>query len=81
MQGAHMFSAFACWQADEPFGVLKSNGLSTMGYALPAAIASSLHEPERAVAAVTGDGGMAMCLSELATAGGAWLQIGGGRLQ
>ncbi len=66
--GAHMFSAFACWRAEEPFGVLKSNGLSTMGYALPAAIASCLHEPERRVVAVTGDGGMMMCLSELATA-------------
>lgn len=66
--GAHMFSALACWNAEEPFGVLKSNGLSTMGYALPAAIASSLHQPERPVVAVTGDGGMMMCLSELATA-------------
>lgn len=66
--GAHMFAALACWQATEPFGVLKSNGLSTMGFALPAAIASSLQEPEREVVAITGDGGLMMCLSELATA-------------
>lgn len=39
--GAHMFSALASWPADEPFGVLKSNGLSTVGFALPAAIASA----------------------------------------
>jgi len=66
--GAHMISALAFWQADQPFGVLKSNGLSTMGFALPAAIASALQEPERPVVAVTGDGGLMMCLSELTTA-------------
>jgi acetolactate synthase-1/2/3 large subunit len=66
--GAHMFSAMCSWRAEEPFGVLKSNGLSTMGFALPAAIASALQEPERPVVAVTGDGGLMMCLGELATA-------------
>ncbi len=66
--GAHMFSALARWPADEPFGVLKSNGLSTMAFALPAAIASALQAPGRPVAAITGDGGLMMCLAELATA-------------
>ena len=66
--GAHMFSTLAAWPAEEPFGVLKSNGLSTMGYALPAAIASALEDPARHVIAVTGDGGMMMCLAELTTA-------------
>lgn len=66
--GAHMFSAFALWPAEEPFGILKSDGLSTMGFALPAAIASALQEPERPVLAITGDGGLMMCLSELTTA-------------
>ena len=66
--GAHMFSAMAFWEARAPHDVLKSNGLSTMGYALPAAIASALHEPDRPAVAMTGDGGLMMCLSELATA-------------
>ncbi len=66
--GAHMFSLMASWQARAPFDVLKSNGLSTMAYALPAGIAASLHEPHRWVIAVTGDGGLMMCLAELATA-------------
>ena len=66
--GAHMVSAMALWAASEVNGVLKSNGLSTMGYAVPAAIASALHEPARPVIAVTGDGGMLMALAELATA-------------
>ena len=66
--GAHMFSALGLWQAEEPNDVLKSNGLSTMGFALPAAIASALEEPTRPVIAMTGDGGLHMCLAELATA-------------
>jgi acetolactate synthase-1/2/3 large subunit len=66
--GAHMFSAMAFWEALAPYDVLKSNGLSTMGYALPAAIASALHEPDRPAVAMTGDGGLMMCLAELATA-------------
>ncbi len=66
--GAHMFSVMARWPATQPHDVLKSNGLSTMGFALPAAIASYLTDPDRPVIAVTGDGGMLMCLAELSTA-------------
>ncbi|MDA7946965.1 MAG: thiamine pyrophosphate-binding protein [Hyphomicrobiaceae bacterium] len=66
--GAHMFATLASWRAEEPFSVLKSNGLSTMGFALPAALASSLEHPDRPVVAVTGDGGMMMMLAELTTA-------------
>lgn len=66
--GAHMIPALAQWTAREPAGVLKSNGLSTMGYALPAAIGSTCAEPGRPVVAITGDGGAMMCLGEMATA-------------
>jgi len=66
--GAHMFSAMTQWTARYPHDVLKSNGLSTMGFALPAAIASALEDPERPVIAFTGDGGLMMCLAELSTA-------------
>lgn len=66
--GAHMFSAMAFWPAAQPYDVLISNGLATMAYALPAAIASALHEPERPAIAFTGDGGLLMCLGELSVA-------------
>ncbi|MEM7224369.1 MAG: thiamine pyrophosphate-dependent enzyme [Pseudomonadota bacterium] len=66
--GAHMFSAMTQWRAEQPFDLLKSNGLSTMGFALPAALAAALHTPARPVAAAIGDGGLMMCLGELATA-------------
>ncbi|MGB0630833.1 MAG: thiamine pyrophosphate-binding protein, partial [Alphaproteobacteria bacterium] len=66
--GAHMFSAMTRWPANAPHDVLKSNGLSTMGYAVPAALAGWLHEPDRPAVAITGDGGMMMSLAELSTA-------------
>jgi acetolactate synthase-1/2/3 large subunit len=66
--GAHMFSAMAFWPCAEPHDALISNGLATMAFALPAAIAASLHQPDRAVIAFTGDGGLLMCLGELSTA-------------
>jgi acetolactate synthase-1/2/3 large subunit len=66
--GAHMISAMARIQVREARQVLKSTGLSTMGFALPAAIAASLVAPQRRVIAFTGDGGLMMCLAELSTA-------------
>ena len=66
--GAHMFSACAFWPAAAPRDVLISNGLATMGFALPAAIAAALHDPDRGAIAMTGDGGLMMCLGELKTA-------------
>ena len=66
--GAHMFSAVAFWPAAAPLDVLISNGLATMAFALPAGLAATLHDPERGAVAMTGDGGLMMCLGELATA-------------
>jgi acetolactate synthase-1/2/3 large subunit len=66
--GAHMFSATAFWPCSRPRDLLISNGLATMGFALPAAIAAALHDPARGAVAFTGDGGLMMCVAELATA-------------
>jgi len=66
--GAHMFSATAFWECEAPRDLLISNGLATMGFALPAAIGAALADPGRKVIAFTGDGGLAMCLGELMTA-------------
>jgi len=66
--GAHMFPATAYWQAVEPGELLISNGLATMGFALPAAIAAQLVHPERRVICLTGDGGLMMVAAELETA-------------
>ncbi len=66
--GAHMFPATTFWQAERPGDLLISNGLATMGFALPAGIAAALHDPARGALAFTGDGGLLMALGELATA-------------
>ncbi len=66
--GAHMVPATMLWPVAEPNGMLISNGLSTMGFALPAAIGAALADRARPVVALTGDGGLLMCVSELATA-------------
>jgi len=66
--GAHMFPVMSLWPAHEPCGVLISNGLATMGFALPAAIGAALLDAPRPVVAFTGDGGLLMCLGELKTA-------------
>ena len=45
-----------------------TNGWSSMGFAIPAAIAAKLCKPELAVCAVAGDGGFLMTVGELAVA-------------
>ncbi|MBV8052771.1 MAG: thiamine pyrophosphate-binding protein [Acidobacteriaceae bacterium] len=66
--GAHMFPVMCLWPAKEPCGVLISNGLSTMAFALPAAIGACLLNPSQPIVVFTGDGGLLMCLGELRTA-------------
>ncbi|MEX0984628.1 MAG: acetolactate synthase large subunit [Actinomycetota bacterium] len=52
----------------EPNTCLLSNGLATMAFALPGAIAAKLVHPERRVLAVMGDGAFAMSMAEIETA-------------
>ena len=73
--GAHMFPATMLWPISCPNGMLISNGLSTMGFALPAAIGAALLDRERPVVALTGDGGLLMCAGELLTAAREKLRI------
>ena len=72
--GAHMLVAMPLWHVTQPKMLLTSSGLATMGYALPAAIAAALclpqtqGQPQAAVLAFTGDGGLGMTLAEIETA-------------
>ncbi|QSX08357.1 biosynthetic-type acetolactate synthase large subunit [Alkalibacter rhizosphaerae] len=47
---------------------LTSGGLGTMAYSLPAAIGVKIANPDRQVICVIGDGGIQMCIGELAVA-------------
>jgi acetolactate synthase-1/2/3 large subunit len=51
----------------EPNTCLMSNGLSTMGWALPGAIGARLARPDARVIAATGDGGFLMNSQEIET--------------
>ncbi|HWL46547.1 MAG TPA: thiamine pyrophosphate-dependent enzyme, partial [Sphingomonadaceae bacterium] len=66
--GAHMLPVMHLWKTRSPNGALISRGLSTMAFALPAAIAAHLADPATPTVAFTGDGGLMMCTGELATA-------------
>ena len=65
--GAHFLAIMPFWPAVAPMQLLISNGLATMGFALPAAIAAALARPGQPVACMVGDGGLAMTLAELET--------------
>ena len=55
------------WQVHAPDLYFGSSGANTMGFSLPAALASSLIRPERKTVALVGDGGFLMKASELET--------------
>jgi acetolactate synthase I/II/III large subunit len=66
--GAHMFAAVEFWRTPAHRSFLISNGLATMGFAVPSAIGAAQVDPSTHAIAITGDGGMAYNAFELATA-------------
>jgi acetolactate synthase I/II/III large subunit len=73
--GSHKLLVGQGWLACEPRSVLMTNGLSAMGFGLPAAIAAKLTFPDRPVVALIGDGGFAMTATELRIASGRGLGV------
>jgi acetolactate synthase-1/2/3 large subunit len=66
--GAHLHLVGQQWQTPEPQKLIMTNGWSSMGFAIPAALGAKLCHPELPVAAIMGDGGFTMAVGELATA-------------
>lgn len=66
--GAHLHLIGQQWQTPAPQCQIMTNGGSSMGYAIPAAIGAKLSCPDRPVCCVVGDGGFMMMAGELATA-------------
>jgi acetolactate synthase-1/2/3 large subunit len=64
--GSHRILINHVWQSYEPRTLLQSNGLGSMGYALPAAIAAQLIFPKRPVLAMMGEAGLDMVIGEMA---------------
>src|SRR5216683_5501080 len=73
--GSHKIMAGQVWQATEPRSVLMTNGLSAMGFGVPAAIAAKLTRPDRPVIALVGDGGFAMAATEMRIASALGLPV------
>jgi acetolactate synthase-1/2/3 large subunit len=73
--GSHKLLVGQGWTATRPRGVLMTNGLSAMGFGLPAAIAAKMTYPGRQVVAMIGDGGLAMTATELRLAAARGLGI------
>ncbi len=66
--GSHKMWVARNFSACCPNGCIISNGLASMGIALPGAVAAALHAPKRRIVAVMGDGGFLMNSQELETA-------------
>jgi 5-guanidino-2-oxopentanoate decarboxylase len=66
--GAAAYTANVAFRCSRPRSYFYPVGLSTMGYALPAAIGAKIAAPDRAAIALTGDGGFLFTAAELGTA-------------
>jgi acetolactate synthase-1/2/3 large subunit len=66
--GAHTHLIGQLWRTPAPGLQIMTNGWSTMGFGLPAAIAAKLAFRDKPVCAVVGDGGFLMTAGEIATA-------------
>ncbi len=64
--GAHTHQIASQWTAHSPRTFLITNGWSSMGFGLPAAIAAKLQHPELPVVCVIGDGCFQMTCGEVA---------------
>jgi acetolactate synthase-1/2/3 large subunit len=66
--GAHTHQIASQWTAPGPGTFLITNGWSSMGFGLPAAIAAKIARPERPVVALVGDGCFQMTCGEVTVA-------------
>ncbi len=66
--GAHTHLVAQLWNPHGPGRLLVSNGWSSMGFSIPAAIAATLVSPGRQVVGCLGDGGFLMMVGEINTA-------------
>ncbi len=66
--GQHQMWEAQYYRHEQPFTLITSGGLGTMGFALPAGIGAKLARPDAEVWVIAGDGGFQMTQAELATA-------------
>lgn len=66
--GASRLLVVQKWKSYGPREFLTSNGLGSMGFAIPGALAARMAHPDRPVVAFSGDGGFMMAMAEIQTA-------------
>jgi acetolactate synthase-1/2/3 large subunit len=66
--GAHTHLIGQMWPTPAPGLQLMTNGCSSMGFSIPAALAAKLSRPDKEVACVVGDGSFLMMAGELVVA-------------
>lgn len=66
--GAHLHLVGQMWETPTPQNLIMTNGWSSMGFAIPAAMAAKMCRKDKDVVALMGDGGFMMMVGELATA-------------
>ena len=66
--GSHLHLIGQYWKTSSPEKLIMTNGWSSMGFGIPAAISAQLTLPGSTVVCLTGDGGFLMMAGELVTA-------------
>jgi acetolactate synthase I/II/III large subunit len=66
--GSHLHLIGQYWKTPSPNKLIMTNGWSSMGFGIPAALAAQLIRPETTVVCITGDGGFLMTAGEIMTA-------------
>jgi acetolactate synthase-1/2/3 large subunit len=66
--GSHLHLIGQYWETSSPEKLIMTNGWSSMGFGIPAAISAQLSLPGSTVVCLTGDGGFLMMAGELVTA-------------
>jgi acetolactate synthase-1/2/3 large subunit len=65
--GSHLHLIGQFWNTHENGKLIMTNGWSSMGFGIPAAMAAQMNYPDATVVCVTGDGGFLMMAGEMVT--------------
>ena len=66
--GQHQMWAAQYYRFPQPYRLVTSGGLGTMGFGLPAGVGAAVAHPDKEVWVIEGDGGFQMTQAEMATA-------------
>ena len=66
--GSHIHLFGQLWKSPATGKLIMTNGWSSMGFSIPAAMAAKLNHPDIPVVSITGDGGFLMVAGEIMTA-------------